>query len=67
MSVGFIGVSFIVNKEDEQKQSFLKKVKVAEIESTDQPVKYIQPVQANIYNGRYPMRRELVYILKENH
>jgi phosphate transport system substrate-binding protein len=67
MAVGFIGVSWIGNKEDEQQQSFLTKVKLAEIESTDQPGKYIQPVQANIYNGRYPMRRELVYILKENH
>ena len=67
MAVGFIGVSWIGNQEDEQQQSFLTKVKLAEIESTDLPGKYIQPVQANIYNGRYPMIRELVYILKENH
>lgn len=67
LTVGFIGVSWIGNKDDEQQQSFLTKVRLAEIESTDQPGKYIQPVQANIYNGRYPMRRELLYILKENH
>lgn len=66
-AVGFIGVSWIGNKDDEQQQSFLTKVKLAEIESTDLPGKYIQPVQANIYSGRYPMIRELVYILKENH
>jgi phosphate transport system substrate-binding protein len=66
-AVGFIGVSWIGNKEDAQQQSFLNKIKIAEIESTDLPGKYIQPVQANIYNGRYPMRRELLYILKENH
>ena len=66
-AVGFIGVSWIGNKDDEQQQSFLTKVKLAEIESTDMPGKYIQPVQANIYSGRYPMIRELVYILKENH
>jgi phosphate transport system substrate-binding protein len=66
-AVGFIGVSWIGNKDDEQQQSFLTKVKVAEIESTDLPGKYIQPVQANIYTGRYPMIRELVSILKENH
>ena len=65
-AVGFIGVSWIGNKEDEQQQSFLTKVKLAEIESTDLPGKYIQPVQANIYYKRYPMIRELVYILKEN-
>jgi phosphate transport system substrate-binding protein len=66
-AVGFIGVSWIGDKDDEQQQSFLTKVKIAEIESTDLPGKYIQPVQANIYSGRYPMIRELVYILKENH
>jgi phosphate transport system substrate-binding protein len=65
-AVGFIGVSWIGNKDDEQQQSFLTKVKVAEIESKDIPGKYIQPVQANIYMGRYPMIRELLYILKEN-
>ncbi len=65
-AVGFIGVSWIGNKEDPQQQSFLTKVKLAEIESTDVPGKYIQPVQANIYAGRYPMTRELFSILKEN-
>ena len=66
-AVGFIGVSWIGDKDDEQQQNFLKKVKLAEIESVDRPGKYIQPVQANIYSGRYPMVRELVFILKENH
>lgn len=64
-AVGFIGVSWIGNKEDPQQQSFLTKVRLAEIESTDLPGKYIQPVQANIYAGRYPMTRELFSILKE--
>lgn len=66
-AVGFIGVSWIGDKDDEQQRSFLKKVKIAQLESTDLTGKYIQPVQANIYNGRYPMIRELIYILKENH
>ena len=65
-SIGFIGVSWIGNKEDPQQQSFLTKVKLARIESTDLPDKFIWPVQANIYTNRYPMIRELVYILKEN-
>lgn len=65
-AVGFIGVSWVGDKDDPQQQRFLEKVKLAEIESVDLPGKYIQPVQANIYNGRYPMIRELVYILKEN-
>lgn len=66
-AIGFIGVSWIGNKDDEKQQSFLTKVKVANLESTDLPGKYVQPVQANIFAGRYPMIRELVYILKEKH
>lgn len=66
-AIGFIGVSWIGNKEDVEQISFLKKVKMVHLESTDIPGKYILPVQANIYLGRYPMIRDLVYILKENY
>ncbi len=64
---GLIGVSWIGNKEDTAQRSFLKKVKIAFLESTDRPGEYVQPVQENIYMGSYPMVRDLVYILKENH
>lgn len=66
-AIGFIGVSWIGNPEDEQQISFLEKVKMAHLESTDIKEKYILPVQANIYLRRYPMVRDLVYILKENY
>ncbi len=66
-AVGFIGVSWIGNKEDTAQLSFLKKVKIARLESSDQKGRYILPVQNNIYLRRYPMVRDLVYILKENH
>lgn len=66
-AVGLIGVSWIGNKDDGDQLSFLKKVKIAQLESTDIPGSYVLPVQANIYMGRYPMVRDLVYILKENH
>ena len=65
--IGFIGVSWIGNPEDAQQISFLKKVKVVNVESTDMPGNYIKAYQANIYRGRYPMVRDLVYILKENY
>lgn len=65
-AIGFIGVSWIGNPEDRQQISFLTKVKLAEIESTDVPGKFVQPYQANIYTGRYPMIRKLGYILKES-
>jgi phosphate transport system substrate-binding protein len=66
-TIGFIGVSWIGNREDEQQISFLEKVKMAHLESKDIPGMYILPVQANIYMRRYPLIRDLVYILKENY
>jgi phosphate transport system substrate-binding protein len=66
-AVGFIGVSWIGNPEDSSQLSFLKKVRLVAIESLDQPGKFVKPYQANIYVKRYPMVRDLVYMLKENH
>jgi len=66
-AVGFIGVSWVGNKDDSEQVSFLKKVKMAQLESTDIEGNYVLPVQANIYLKRYPLVRDLVYILKERH
>jgi phosphate transport system substrate-binding protein len=65
--IGFIGISWIGNPEDTSQLSFLKKVKVGAIESTDMPDSYVKAYQANIYIKRYPMVRDLNYILKEKH
>lgn len=66
-AIGLIGVSWIGNKEDTSQVSFLKKVKIVWMESTDRPGGYVLPLQENIYMQRYPMVRDLVYILKENY
>lgn len=66
-TIGFIGVSWIGNIDDAQQQSFLTKVKLAELECKNLPGQYVEPIQVNIYNGLYPMTRELVSILKENY
>jgi len=66
-AVGFIGVSWIGNPDDDQQLSFLKKVKIAHLKSNDSEGKYIFPVQANLYGRRYPMTRDLTYILKERY
>jgi phosphate transport system substrate-binding protein len=66
-TIGFIGVSWIGNREDTAQLSFLKKVKMAWLESTEVPGRYILPFQVNISNGSYPMVRDLVYVLKEKH
>ncbi len=65
--VGFIGISWIGNPEDLAQMSFLKKVRMAALESADKPGAYVKAYQANIYMRRYPLVRDLVYILKENY
>lgn len=66
-AVGFLGVSWVGNTQDSLQLSFLERIKIAHLESTDRPGGYVQPVQANIYAWRYPMVRDLVYTLKERH
>ena len=65
--VGFIGISWIGNPEDEEQLSFLKKVRVAAIMSTYSDGGYVKAYQQNIYTKSYPMVRDLVYTLKENY
>ena len=67
VAIGFIGVSWIGNKDDAQQQSFLTKVRLAELECKGLPGQYVQPIQVNIYNGLYPLKRGLVFVLKENY
>jgi phosphate transport system substrate-binding protein len=64
-AVGFVGVSWIGNPEDSTQLSYLTKVKLAPIESKNEPGVYVTPAQYNIAYKRYPMVRDLVYILKE--
>lgn len=66
-AIGFIGVSWIGDKEDVKQLSFLQKVNIASIQCTICTREtYVKPYQANIALGRYPMVRGLHYILKEN-
>jgi phosphate transport system substrate-binding protein len=67
-AIGYIGVSWIGNKEDSSQLSFMKKVRVAALQcaNCDKEV-YVRPYQANIALGRYPLNRELYYVLKENY
>ena len=65
--VGFIGISWIGNPEDGEQLSFLKKVRVAAIESTYSGAGNVKAYQQNIYTKSYPMVRDLVYNLKENY
>jgi phosphate transport system substrate-binding protein len=65
-AIGLLGVSWIGNKDDTTQLSFLKKVKIAQIECRGCDGTYVDPVQYNIAYDRYPMIRPLYFILKEN-
>ena len=65
--LGFVGVSWIGNKEDTSQLSFLKSIRIASLECTCPEKSFIKPYQANIVRHRYPLVRGLYYILKENY
>ncbi len=65
--IGFVGVSWIGNKEDTSQLSFLKKVRIASLECNCPEKTFVKPYQANIITKRYPLVRGLYYILKENY
>jgi len=66
--IGFVGVSWIGNKEDTGQLSFLKKVKIASLECSNcEERAFVKPYQANIMRKRYPLVRGLYYVLKENY
>ena len=66
-AIGMIGVSWVGNQDDSAQLSFLNKIKIASIRCDLCPGEpYTKPYQANLATGRYPFRRGLYYILKEN-
>jgi len=58
-AVGFVGVSWIGNKEDTAQLSFLKKVKIASLECNCPEKSFVKPYQYNILSRRYPLVRGL--------
>lgn len=66
-AVGFVGVSWIGNPQEEKQKDYLKKVKMALIEckSCDKDT-YAKPSQQTIMFHQYPLVRGLHYVLKEN-
>lgn len=67
-AIGFVGVSWIGNKEDSTQLSFLESVRIAAIQCAACPEQpYVRPYQANIVLKRYSLVRGLYYIVKENY
>jgi len=67
-AIGFVGVSWIGNRQDSTQLSFQQKVRIAALQcATCDDEVYVRPYQANMATGRYPLNRGLYYILKENY
>ena len=67
-AIGYVGVSWIGNKEDSSQLSFLKNVNIASLQCANcEKEVYVKPYQANIALKRYPLIRGLSYVLKENY
>lgn len=66
-AVGFLGVSWVGYVDDSVQQAYLKKVRLARLESTDSVNGFVLPVQYLIYSRTYPLIRDLVCVLKEKH
>lgn len=67
-AIGFVGVSWIGNRQDSAQLTFQQKVRIAALQCANcEEEVYVRPYQANMVLGRYPLNRGLYYILKENY
>ncbi len=64
-AVGILSVGCIADVDDPEAQGFMSKIKVAAVEDTAKTAKpgtFRQPYQAYVFDGSYPLRRDLYYI-----
>ncbi|QHL89445.1 phosphate ABC transporter substrate-binding protein, PhoT family [Nibribacter ruber] len=67
-AIGVIGVNWISDRDDSTTTNFLDKVNVVGISTKTNPTSvedYIQPYQAYLAQGTYPLRREVFIISRE--
>jgi phosphate transport system substrate-binding protein len=66
--IGFVGLSWIGDSYDPKQRAYLEKVRLSRIECTACLEKgiFAKPSQATVTRGEYPLRRPLMYVLKEN-
>lgn len=67
-SIGVIGVNWISDRDDSTTTSFLNKINVVGISTKEKPSSeddFVQPYQAYLAQGTYPLRREVFIISRE--
>ncbi len=67
--IGFIGVSWVGDKEDSMQISFSNQIKIIGLpcQNCEQANIFVKPYQANLALNKYPFLREITYVLKENY
>jgi phosphate transport system substrate-binding protein len=65
--IGFVGVSWIGNREDSLQRVWQPRVRMARIANDIFPDYTSVPDQVNVYAHLYPLTRDITYILKEKH
>ncbi len=65
--IGFVGVSWIGNREDSLQRLWQPRVKMIRLAHPKFPDYSSLPDQANVYPRLYPMTRDITYILRERH
>ncbi|MFN4892951.1 MAG: PstS family phosphate ABC transporter substrate-binding protein [Bacteroidota bacterium] len=65
--IGFVGVSWIGNREDSIQRVWQSRVKMLRIANDKFPEYTSLPDQVNVYTRLYPLTRDITFILKEKH
>ncbi len=65
--IGFVGVSWIGNREDSLQRVWQPRVKMLRIINDRFPDYSSLPDQVNVYTRLYPLTRDIVYIVREKH
>lgn len=65
--IGFVGVSWIGNREDSIQRIWQPRVQMLRIANDKFPEYTSVPDQVNVYTRLYPLTRDVTYILKEKH
>jgi phosphate transport system substrate-binding protein len=67
-AIGFVGLSWVGNRNDPKQVEQLKKIKLALVECAkcDEKGVFAKPSQSTITFAQYPLARPLFYIVKEN-
>ncbi|MFM7671587.1 MAG: PstS family phosphate ABC transporter substrate-binding protein [Bacteroidota bacterium] len=65
--IGFVGVSWIGNREDSVQRVWQPRVKMLHLANDKFPEYVSVPDQVNVYTHLYPFTRDITYILREKH